>query len=393
MWFNSAHTGAKTILAGLLAGLLCACAQHPLSTPGLSRMAPLQHGDEPLAAESAAASVETPDMLALNDEMREFVDRYAAGGSRYQRLLSLHSSLRSRAMLGIEYDPGAGGSARQVFQRGSANCLSYAHLFVSMARYAGLDARYLSLSLRPEWSRHGDRVALRQHVNVMVDLANGARYMVDIDPIARERVAEADVLKDREALALHHANEAMDALLAKDYRSAYSRAARSIDLAGDIDYLWVNLGAIYRKAGQNEAARQSYLTALGLNPDSRSAMNNLAVVYDAEGDVERSNYWIAQVVDHRRKNPYYHIWLGEQALVEGNVGGAINHYEQAIVLKSTDSEFYFRLARVYRDLNEYPRSIEYVERAIEFSRLVGERERYQAFLKDLLAPTIATRGD
>lgn len=393
MRFYPAPTGQKTLLAGLLVLLLSACVQQPFSSSGVSGMAPLQLDGQDWSAKDAAATAPTPDMLALNDEMRDFVARYAHGRSHYQRLQGLHASLRGSAMLGVEYDPGADGTAQEVFQRGTANCLSYAHLFVAMARHAGLNAKYQSVSLRPEWSRHGERVALRQHVNVIVSLPNNGRYMVDIDPIARHRVADAHVLKDSEAFALYHSNEAMDALLQKDYRSAYAQAARSIELAANIDYLWVNVGAIYRKAGQSEAARQSYFTALAINPDSRSAMNNLAVTFDAEDDVEAANYWIDQIADHRRNNPYHHIWLGEQDLEQGDIHGAIEHYKQAIELKDNDSEFYFRLARVYRDLNDYGRSIEYAERAIEYSRLVTERARYQAFLQGLFEPAVATRDD
>ena len=85
----------------------------------------------------------------------------------------------------MRYDMSADGTAAEAFASGRANCLSYAHLFVALARYAGLDANYQSLTLRPEWSRHGDRVALRQHVNVRVDLRGGEQYMVDIDPVSR----------------------------------------------------------------------------------------------------------------------------------------------------------------------------------------------------------------
>jgi tetratricopeptide (TPR) repeat protein len=133
----------------------------------------------------------------------------------------------------------------------------------------------------------------------------------------------------------------------------------------------------------------SYLTALQLNSNSRSAMNNLAVLYRSMGDTQRSQYWRERVAAHRQRNPYYHVYLGELAEAEGNPDQAIAHYRQAIALKDSDAEFYYRLAKLYFSLHQRPESTRYVREAIERSRLVGEREEYQNFLRQLSEPSMA----
>ena len=381
--------GAQRLMAGLMALLVGACALQPGRAPEFSSLPALQLPDQQWSAAAAAASVETPDLLGLSPEMREFGDRYINRGSQLQRLQILHSSLRSPALVDIYYDPAADGTAAEAFDRGSANCLTYAHLFISLARYAGLDARYLSFKLRPQWARHGQRVALRQHVNVLVKLRHGQQYVVDIDPINRDRIASADVLDDTEAFALYHGNLAMEALFFERQEDAFSQGVRAIELSTDTAYLWVNLGAIYRQGGQDDAAEQSYLSALQLNPGSRSAMNNLAVLYRSLGDTQRSQHWESRVASHRQRNPYYHIYLGELAEEAGNPEQAIAHYRKAIALKDSDAEFYYRLAKLYFSLQLRPESIRYVREAIERSRLVGEREEYQNFLRQLSAPAVA----
>ena len=381
--------GAQRLVAGLMVLLLAACALQSERSAEFSSLPPLQLPDRQWSAADAAASVQRPDLLELSPAMREFADLYVNRGNQRQRLHMLHSSLRSPALVDINYDPAADGTAAQAFERGSANCLTYAHLFVSLARYAGLDARYLAYKLRPQWSRHGQRVALRQHVNVLVKLRNGQQFVVDIDPVLRERIATAGVLDDDEAFALHHSNLAMDALLAEQQATAFAEAARAVELSTNTDYLWVNLGAIYRQAGQNDAAEKSYETALHLNPDSRSAMNNLAVLYRSMGDYQRSQQWDSQLAAHRQRNPYYHIYLGELAEQAGKPKQAIGHYRKAIALKDSDAEFYYRLAKLYFSLQQRPESIRYVREAIERSRLVGEREEYQNFLRQLSVPSVA----
>jgi len=321
--------------------------------------------------------------------MREFADRYIRHGGQQQRLHLLHSSLRSAALVGVSYDPWANGTAAEAFERGKANCLTYAHLFVSLARYSGLDARYLAMTLRPEWSRHGRRVALQQHVNVRVKLRNGAQYVVDIDPVPRASIAAARVLTDSEAFALYHANLAMDELLDDQYAPAYAQAVRSLQLSGDTDYLWVNLGAIYRGAGQDVSAEHSYMTALQLNPKNASAMNNLSVMYRDQGELELAQLWADRVVDYRDKNPYYHMFKGADAELAGEPEQALEHYQRAIAIKNTDAEFYYRLARLYFTMHQLQESVRYTELAIEYSRLVGEREEYQLFLRTVTESNLA----
>lgn len=370
------------LVASLAAVVLSACANQSFFTFDPDALPPLRVEGEVLAADAALDRTETPELVALDDDMRAFIDQYVTGSQR-QRLQTLHRGLRSQAMVGIDYDPSADGTAVEAFHSGSANCLSYAHLFVAMARYAGLDARYLSVSLRPEWARHGEQVALRKHVNVVVRLRNGEEYVVDIDPVARERVASARVLKDREAFALYHGNKAMEALFRQDSARAYAEAVRALSLGGNIDYLWVNLGAIYRSAGQEAAAEAMYLKALELNPDSPSAMNNLALLYYNRGELETSRRWEERVRERRESNPFYHYHLGELAEAEGDREQALEHYLDAIDLQEDEAEFYFRVARLFLSMERYEQSRNYAEKAVEHARLVGERKAYEQFLKQL----------
>ena len=85
----------------------------------------------------------TPDLLELDDNRRAFVERYTGDVSGERaRLMTLHRAIKGSATLGVRYDPDADGTARDAFHRGTANCLSYASLFVALAREAGLDAGY-----------------------------------------------------------------------------------------------------------------------------------------------------------------------------------------------------------------------------------------------------------
>ena len=370
--------------------LLLACTAGSGVKPDIAAISPLyQHPGSPTVI-SAAELAPTPDLLAMTPEMRDFVDRYVrTAPTKRQRLRMLHSSLRSNALLNLDYDPEADGTAAEAFESGRANCLSYAHLFEAMARYAGLKADYHLLDLRPEWSRHGDRVAIRQHVNVLVTLARNQQYMVDIDPVRRSAIADSKTIGDGVARSLHHNNLAMGYLFAGETDTAYLNAVRALELSPEIDFLWLNLGAIYSRAGNERASERAYHSALALNPGSRSAMNNLMVLHDRRGEFAQAEFWEAQILSHRQRNPYYHAYLGELASEQGEYEQARRHFQDAIKRKRDDAELYYWLGKVYLDLQEPQLAIRYIQQAVESAQLVSQREEYQALLDQLIKPALA----
>ena len=163
----------------------------------------------------------------------------------------------------MRYDPEAGGTARDAFHRGTANCLSYASLFVALAREAGLDADYQWLEVSPRWMRDGERVTVRLHVNVLVKLGQGEQFMVDIDPLESRDIAGSRQISDTDALALYHSNIAMNALADEHTEEAWLQAVRALQLSPGTAHLWVNLGAVYRFNGQH--ARPSRPTCTRCN--------------------------------------------------------------------------------------------------------------------------------
>lgn len=360
----------------LVLPLLAACASAP--SPRVNELPPLHTADGVIAVSEVAELAPTPELLALDPEMHAFVSRYAGQGiGRRERLLALHRAISGTATLGIDYDPAAEGTAAQAFHRQAANCLSYANLFVSLAREAGLDARYQWVEVRPQWTRLGERVAVRLHVNAVVHLNNRDRYMVDIDPLPSRDIAGTREISDRDAQALFHSNIAMDALAREQLVAAWTNAVRALQLSPGMSHLWVNAGAVYRLAGQYRAAESAYLQALALDPHERSAMNNLMVLYELEGNREQYAVWAARVDRYRDSNPYYHAWLGDQAGTEGDWRAALGHYLEALALQPEDANLQFSVGLIYEQLDEPRAALRYVEQAVELATLRRDLEIYR----------------
>ncbi len=387
IWSRFRHCVVSVLLS--LALLSCAISPPPVAR-SISALPALHLQDRDISVAEVSGRAPTPALLALDEEMHDFVQRYTAGvrNSR-QRLMLLHQAVTGRATLGLDYDPLADGTARQVFHRRSANCLSYANLFVALARDAGLDARYQWLEVRPQWTRQGERVMVRLHVNVLVVLPNKQQYMVDIDPLPSRDIAGSQPISDAGAQALYHNNIAMDALARDDLEQAWVHSVRALQLSPLEAHLWVNLGAIYRMAGQHRAAENSYLYALQLNPWDRSAMNNLVVLYGIEQRAEDRAYWQQRVARYRDANPYYHAWMGDTAAEAGNWQKALEHYEDALDLLPQDSRLLYATGMIHYRLHQLRDASSYLKRAVKTATLHADAEAYRRQLDEVRARMLA----
>lgn len=374
---------AGPLLTLLCCALLSACSstRHVFDP---ATLAPLQFGDAVVLPAEVLAGTTPPDLLAVNDAMREFVATYTEGihGER-SRLIALHTAVKSAGALDMQYDPFADGTAEEAFERGTANCLSFANLFVALAREAGLKASYQWIDLRPEWQRIGERVALRLHVNVIVKTRDGAEYMVDIDPLRRHEIAGSHRISDREAQSLYYSNRAMQELSEDEVFEAWAGAVRALQLAPGMSHLWVNLGAIYRHVGQYAAAERAYFRALAIDATDRSAMNNLVVMYELTGRDDERSYWLDRLHRYRDRNPYYHANMGDIAARDGDWAGANVFYARAVQLQPEDSELIYGLAITEHRLGNLDAAERLMGRAIEAAQFEADQRSYRIQLRAL----------
>lgn len=380
------------LLSCLLLGLTaCNTGLPRLHSDGMAQISPLVFEGETVELADVATIAPTPELLSVDDEMRDFVETYTGDlKNDRQRLHNLHRSIKSPAVLGVRYDSDADGNAAEVFHRGSANCLAYAHMFVALAREAGLKASYQWLEVRPQWSRVGEHIAMRLHVNVIVDIRRGEQYMVDIDPLQSSVVSRSKQLTDLDGAALYHNNIAMNALGENKLRLAWAHEVRALQLSPSMPHLWVNLGAIYRLAGQHRAAETQYFQALALDKSYRPAMNNLLVLYEMEADQEKTEYWTKRVARYRYLNPYYHAWQGDKAGEEGEWKEALQHYTDALKLLPSDSRMLYSIGIIHYQLEDYEAASRYISQAIETATLRRDKNSYQIQLDVVLKEQMAS---
>jgi len=349
-------------------------------SPGssLTAIPALERPDGVLSPEQALDALPDTALLEVTPAMRAFVLKHTAGlPTQRQRLTALHGAIRGAGVLDLDYDVNFTGSAIETFEARRANCLSYAHLLVALAREAGLHARYQEVMLRPNWSRQGDTAIVGLHVNVVLGLRNGEQLVADIDPLVPGEATGTRRVSDREAAAMHFSNMAVEALTHEQLVLAYQRLVKALTLAPDVAHLWLNLGSVLRRNGQIDAAEQAYFKALDLDPEQSSAMNNLALLYDLRGDTALADQWRQRVNRQRQRNPHYHAWLGTQAQQEGDLAEALTHYQRALRLRSDIASIHFDIANIYLALGDQEQGRVHRRRAVQLAPSRYERNLYE----------------
>jgi len=309
------------------------------------------------------------DLLATSPEMEAFVDRFARSDSEQRsRAWTLAYAALDPYILDFTYDPLVTLPADRAFRARRGNCLTFSSMFVAMARQAGLNAWYQEVEVAPKWSAVNDTVLVSKHVNAVVS-EYGLRYAVDVSRLEAQGGERTRRLSDREAKAQYFNNLGVDALVVDDLPLAYAYFDKALETEPGLDYVWSNLGVVFRRNDQPQDAILAYRVALRANPEHAVALNNLHELYTEMGDFDSAAALQQRVERNRRRNPYYLLHLAEEADDAGRWEEAVELLERAIRINAEEYRFYYVLAHAQYHLGQ----IETARESLEHGRRLAQK--------------------
>jgi len=367
--------------------LLSACSTIEVAPP--ADVEHLVSGRELFGDDVAAAPA--VDMLALDDEMRAYVEE-KTGGTRHSvmKLRRLIAGMIEDGLLNLDYDPDLTHTAMETFHSRKGNCLSFSTLFVALARQAGLQAIYQVVEVPPIFATDGEVVLLNDHVNVLVrEIREGTLYtrdhIVDFNTADYRGDYEMTRVSDDYARALFQSNLAIESLRAGKQREAFAHLKSAIALRPDIPGLWVNLGVMYARSGHYELAVEAYNEALAQQSSNRSALADLAIAYDALGQPERAQAYRDEVNYYLARNPYYRLYLAQVAMDARRFDEALAEIDHAIRLKDNEHRFYHLRGVIHYYMNELDKAVADFEEARRLANNQEMVDRYNDKLATLKA--------
>lgn len=333
-----------------------------------------------LSLDSAhSQSLPDEDVMGLTDDMKVFVRKVITHyRSQGEKLAALLNAIISPLRLGLVYDGTASFTASETFKKKRANCLSFTTMVISMLRYAGLQAEFNDVDIPPVWDlQNNNMLIMSRHVNAVVTWSDGGREVVDINMDEYNFHYPQHRVSDDTAVAQYYNNRGVEFLLHNNIEDAFRYLRKSVDLAPNVPYIWINLGALYRNQGRLKEAEIAYREALQINPENLVAISGAERIYRDLGLMELSAKFERQAKYFRQKNPYYLYKVAMDAFLAGDYQRALDNIHAAIRRYDKEHRFYFLQGVIYKAKDMHEQAISSFDMAIKLSSSRNQADKYR----------------
>jgi Tfp pilus assembly protein PilF len=343
--------------------------------------------------------IETEDeIFKLDKDMIAMVKQKLLNdkSTRYKARVLLDHIFNSEN-ISLQYEGNANVTASQAYHSKTANCMSLTIMAYALANEAKMNISFQKVEVPEYWVRNGQYNLLTGHVNLVVrehpyierNIIWGERAMqIDFDPYVAKEYFPKKIIKKNTVLAMFFNNKGAEALVAKDYSTAYLYFKEAIEYDKSFSSAWGNLGVLYRFTEHYDVSVKVYRHTLSLESDNLTALKNLSLLLeDQNKDVEavKINKYLHDI---RKSNPYYYALLADEFFYKKKYYAAEEQYKKAIKLDDKRHEFYFGLAKVYYKLNKVELAKRSMRTAIKLNNVRSTNDHYIAKLNFLKRPGI-----
>ncbi|MBD5781666.1 tetratricopeptide repeat protein [Pelagicoccus sp. NFK12] len=241
-------------------------------------------------------------------------------------------------------------NAEQAFQERRGNCVSFAMLFVTLAREVGLEARFNQIDYSPTWEEINGIFIETSHINAIVTVG-GNQYVVEGLPEYAEVASRSrNPVSDQRVLSHYYNNSGLLALARDNIESAKAFIDRAIEIDPSNSIAWQNLGLYHFRQGNRKDGETARLNAANRSSQSASVCYLLSQYYEQTGDHAKAERFAKLGAKRSKKNPFFHYKQSRDALAAGDLKKSIKHLEKALQLLPQYTRFQLELANLKADL-------------------------------------------
>ncbi|WP_158972212.1 tetratricopeptide repeat protein [Paraglaciecola sp. L3A3] len=332
------------------------------------------------------------DIFYLDDEAKMFVHNLLEPIEEpTEQMATLVHAIFDRSEMNLLYRGDANTLASETFHNRAANCLSMSIMMYSLAKEAGFHVDFQEVMVPESWSRRNGYSLVNGHINLRLSTSAPKKvlalynpsYQVDFDPqVSRVSLPKKIVNKDS-VIAMFYNNKGADALINNHFHKAYNYFREALTLNPEFQPAWINMAILYRHMEYFEQAESAYEYALNIDPNNLTVLENLAYLYSVTDRKEQANDILLRVEQKRKRNPDYHLNLGEEQIERKNWNEALAHFRKALTLDRSRHEIYYGLAKVYLQIGEVQQVERYLKLARNNASTMQEKDVYQAKLVQL----------
>jgi len=369
----------KRALTVLVWAALFGCAGAP--------PAPRYSGDEDayatLIERSEIPAAADQDVLALPAAAEALLAKALDGKvTPQQRVRALADLFEPGGEFGLRYELLTTGTAAETFERRAGSCLAFTHLYIALARHVGIDARYREVISMPQWDKAGDYAVANRHVVAYGEIPRFGTYTVDFGVLTPEERQFGRVIGDERARAQHFNNLGGVALTDGDATQAIAYFNRALVIDRSLGYVWSNLGTAYMRLGDPLRAEIALRHAQSLSPFEVTPLNQLARLYQLQGETQLAHVYLERAGSARLRNPYVLFQEGIAARNSGELDRAIELLRRAVRVQPDEVHFLIELGATYGLSGRYDRAR---KAFVQAETLVTTQEERRALLDAILA--------
>lgn len=323
---------ARTALAVGAALALTGCASSSRVTDSMA---------EALAVRGLPVAVADP--IQISPEMQQWVrDTVGFVGEPRDRVKRLLDAILNRREDPFVYRRGTTSTARDAWESGRANCLTFSHMYIALAREIQLDVYYLRVFDLASFDHEDDLIVASEHVTAAWG-PGGTRMVLDFSDRPVRGYADVERISDLTALALHYSNQGAELVRSGLYAEAKEKLDLSVRIDPELGDGWLNLGVARRRLGDLDGAEEAYRKALEVSPGLSSAYQNLASLLQYRNRPEEAQELVVLAARASSRNPYSLIALGDLALRNERPDEALRYYRRARSLDPENAEVWAAL--------------------------------------------------
>lgn len=313
----------------------------------------------PLSAQTGPFAMDE----AMRDQVRKVTVAHQFPQAKVKALLQYTFNSVEAGGLGMVYDNSRTRTVQEAWNERKANCITLTAYFVVACRYLGLEVGFAEAPGISNWRKTGGLIRHERHMVAVLDQRPFGVAVMDFLPELRKGFYVVDPITEDRALALWHANRAVEALETGNTEEALAEATRAVSLPGAGGTGWNTLGVVRREAKDPAGAEKAFLRALELDAKEGAACGNLESLYREMGRHEEADRYRAQAVKLRAKDPYFHAFLAREAMEEGDLVQADKELDQAIKLMDREPEFFILRAQISMLGGRNDRAVKALEQA------------------------------
>ncbi|WP_316413989.1 tetratricopeptide repeat protein [Mesoterricola silvestris] len=304
--------------------------------------------------------------------------------TKLQDLLQALFQKRSEGGLGLVYDNTRTRTVGEVWTEGKANCLSMTAFFVSACRAIGIHEEYAEALNTNHWRKAGGIVRFERHVVALTPAPPRNDLIADFVPELRKRYGtyKVVVLPESRFRALFYSNRAVERLTEGDMEGAREQAQLSLDADPKSSVGWNILGVVLASGADLPKAEEAYRRAMELDHRDGAPIGNMEALLRNTGRAEEAQRYRVLGETVRKKDPYFHAYLAEEALVEGDLGEAQTRIRSALKILPKDPDFLLLAARVRLATGDLDGAIRSLEDARKYAD-PAEQERYNSKIEGI----------